>query len=77
MPITPLTGDHGSAASARNHLEVLESERAMAALYGLDADPLYMADLRQEIGQFRAAYVGLAVTEIASLRAEIDGPLRG
>lgn len=62
-----------TAQAARQHLEVLESERALAALCGLDHDPVYMADLRQEIDEFRAAYVGLAVTELAALRAELHG----
>ena len=31
----------------------------------------------REIADTRAAYVGLAVTEIATLRAELSGPLAG
>jgi hypothetical protein len=31
----------------------------------------------QEIAETRAAYVGLAVTEIATLRAEVSGPQVG
>jgi hypothetical protein len=77
MSISPLTEGCKTARAAREHLEVLESERALAALCGLDRDPRYMADLRHEIDEFRAAYVGLAVTEIASLRAQIAGTLQG
>ena len=67
-----------TAQAARQHLEVLESERALASLCGLDNDPMYMADLRQEIEEFRATYVGLAVTELAALHAELaGGPLLG
>lgn len=62
-----------TAHAARQHLEVLESERALAGLCGLDTDPTYMADLRGEIDEFRAAYVALAVTELAVLRAELAG----
>ena len=58
-------------------LEELESERMLASLVGLSADPAYMSDLRNEIDATRDAYVGAAVTEIASLRAELDGPLFG
>lgn len=77
MPIPSTTEAHTSAQGIRQHLAVLESERALAALCGLDRDPAYMADLRQDIEEHRAAYVGLAVTEIASLRAEISGRLEG
>jgi hypothetical protein len=59
------------------HLEELESERMLASLIGLSTDAGYMADLRSEIDVTRDAYVGAAVTEIASLRAELSGPLFG
>jgi hypothetical protein len=36
-----------------------------------------VADLDEEISDTTAAYVGAAVTEIASLRAELWGPQRG
>jgi hypothetical protein len=36
-----------------------------------------MADLEDEIAAARSAYVGAAVTEIASLRAELSGPQLG
>jgi hypothetical protein len=58
-------------------LEELESERMLASLIGLSTDPAYMSDLRHEIDATRDAYVGAAVTEIASLRAELFGPLYG
>lgn len=57
----------------RQRLSLLESERALAGLEGLDRDPLYMADLLDEIAGTRAAYVGSAVTEIASLEAALRG----
>ncbi|WP_205698760.1 hypothetical protein [Conexibacter sp. SYSU D00693] len=66
-----------TAQAAREHLQVLESERALAGLCGLDHDPMYMADLRQEIADVRSTLVGLAVTEIASLRAQLGGRLDG
>lgn len=66
-----------SAGDARTHLEGLEAERAMAVLAGLDAQPRYMSDLLDEIDDCRVVYVGMAVTEIASLRAELSGPLLG
>jgi hypothetical protein len=58
-------------------LDELESERMLATLIGLSTDQAYMADLRTEIDATRDAYVGAAVTEIASLRAELSGPLYG
>lgn len=66
-----------SADEARTHLQGLEAERALAVLAGLDAQPDYMSDLLDEIDHCRVVYVGLAVTEIAALRAELSGPLRG
>ena len=66
-----------SAAGLRERLLLLERERATVALSELAANGAYMADLLDEIEATRAAYVGAAVTEIASLRAELDGPLFG
>ena len=66
-----------SAAGLREQLQLLERERAAVTLTGLALNGVYMADLRDEIEATRAAYVGAAVTEIASLRAELDGPLFG
>ena len=66
-----------SALQARSHLGELEVERALAkstALAGVDS---YMADLEEEIATWRNVYVGAAVTEIASLRAELFGPQYG
>jgi hypothetical protein len=76
MPTTtPLTT--ASAAALREQLHLLERERATATLAGVAANERYMADLLDEIEASRAAYVGAAVTEIASLRAELDGALFG
>ena len=58
-------------------LEELESERMLASLSGLSTDPGYMADLKNEIDAARDAYVGAAVTEIASLRGALSGPQFG
>jgi len=66
-----------SASDIREHLELLETERALALDAGLRDDPAYMADLRQEIVATRAAYVGSAVIEIASFRAALGGPQVG
>ena len=59
------------------HLRDLYLERALAELQGLAADTAYGADLEAEIAACRAAYVGAAVTEIATLRARLSAPLAG
>jgi hypothetical protein len=66
-----------SATKIRDHLVLLETERALAIEAGLRDDPAYMADLREEIVATRAAWVGSAVAEIASFRAMLSGPQVG
>jgi hypothetical protein len=66
-----------SATEIRDHLVLLETERALAIEAGLRDDPAYMTDLREEIAATRAAYVGSAVVEIASFRAILGGPQVG
>lgn len=65
------------AAAVRERIQLLERERATATLAGIAANEHYMADILDEIEATRNAYVGAAVTELASLRAEFDGPLFG
>jgi hypothetical protein len=69
--------DLAPAGTVRLHLEVLEAERATAHLAGLDSNSEYMGDLLAEIDGYRIAYVGLAVTELATLRGELAGRLEG
>ena len=66
-----------TAADLAEDLRLLRAERALAAVDGLDADASYLAELDEEIVLTRRAYVGVAVTEIATLRAELAGPLLG
>ena len=61
----------------RTQLLALEAERAAAAEWGLASVPAYINDLDGEIEKWRAAYVGAAVTEIASLRSALSGPQVG
>ena len=63
-----------TATDARQQLHRLQVERLDAVDAGLGANELYMADLESDIVASRAAYVALAVTEIASLRAAALGP---
>lgn len=66
-----------SATDLKQHLELLETERALALDTALGNNPGYMADLHQEITATRHAYVGSAVVEIASLRGQLFGQLEG
>jgi hypothetical protein len=58
-------------------LKELQAESALASIEGLASDSAYMADLREEIAAESHAFVGAAVTEIATLRAELSGPQVG
>jgi hypothetical protein len=66
-----------SAIEIHGHLQELQAERALASIEGLAVNPAYMADLHEEIESTSRAYVGAAVTEIATFRAELSGPQVG
>ena len=66
-----------TAADLKARLDALQQERLETGFYGLDTNAAYMADLLEEIEHTRIAYVGQAVTEIASLRGELGGRLEG
>ena len=66
-----------SAAHLQQELRLLYAERSLAELEGMSADPVYMTDLLDDITAHESAFIGAAVTEIATLRAELGGPLRG
>jgi hypothetical protein len=66
-----------TAADLAEHLRLLRAERALAVVDGLDTDAGYLAELDEEIVIARRAYVVLAVTEIAALRAALASPLLG
>jgi hypothetical protein len=66
-----------TALDARTQLRRLQAERLDAVEAGLGENALYMADLENDIEASRALYIGLAVTEIASLRAQLDAPQLG
>ena len=76
VPISDLTSTM-TAADAREHLDLLFEERRLARVCGLAHDLHYMADLADEIATCRAAWVGAAVTEIATLRGQLSGPQAG
>lgn len=66
-----------SALQARNHLVRLQAERLEALAAGLVDNKLYFQDLEQEMSARRRQYVMAAVTEIATLRAELFGAQSG
>ena len=66
-----------SASEVRIRLQELQTERAIARCAGLESNRTYMTDLEQEIATVSTAYVGAAVTEIASLRGQLSGILTG
>ena len=66
-----------TATDARHQLQRLQAERLDAVDAGLAGNELYMADLESDIAASRTAYVALAVTEIASLRAQLSGAQHG
>jgi hypothetical protein len=65
------------ATEIQLRLKELHAERLLAWSEGLAANAAYMADLEHEIAELSAAYVGAAVTEIATLRAALSGPQLG
>jgi hypothetical protein len=69
----PLEEQDMSAAEIRNHLKLLELERFEAESEGMLDDEDYKRDLEEEMAECRAAFVGVAVTEIALLRADLSG----
>jgi len=75
--MTTMSSQTITATDVKRHLDLLHEERLLAVEIGLAADGAYMADLEDEIVACRAAYVGAAVTEIATMRAELSGPLVG
>jgi hypothetical protein len=65
------------ALDVRSQLLQLQKERVLALREGLGGTSAYMNDLDAELEHRRALYVAAAVTEIATLRAELFGPQAG
>ena len=65
------------AIEIRTHLLELQTGRALATIEGIAVNSVYVADLDGEIEATARAYVGAAVTEIATLRVELSGPQIG
>ena len=66
-----------SAIELHAHLLELQAERALAHTTGVAGIAAYMADLERDIARSHAAFVGAAVTEIASFRGQLSGPQQG
>jgi hypothetical protein len=66
-----------TASELHIQLRELQAERALAESTGVAAIQSYMADLERDIARSHAAFVGAAVTEIATLRGQLSGPLVG
>jgi hypothetical protein len=66
-----------SAFELHTQLLELQAERALAESTGVAAIESYMADLERDIARSHAAFVGAAVTEIATLRGQLSGPQVG
>lgn len=66
-----------SADDVRAQLGRLAAERLDAIEAGLGRNAVYMRELEQDLHAALASYVGIAVTEIASLRGQLWGPQTG
>jgi hypothetical protein len=66
-----------TAPEVRSHLIKLQAERALAVDTGVAESALYLADIDEELEVCRELYTWSAVTEIATLRAEMFGPQTG
>ena len=64
-------------ATVREQLELLRIERELALSIGLDADPVYMAELERQLEIREAAWIAALVTQAAVMRAESRGRPQG
>lgn len=66
-----------TALDVRQQLGRLAAERLDAIEAGLGGNAMYMRELEEDLCAARASYVGLAVTEIATLRGQLFGTQDG
>jgi hypothetical protein len=66
-----------TAVELRSQVTQLEVERMVALEAGLGENAAYMDDLDEELLYRRQLYIASAVTEIATLRAELGGSQLG
>jgi hypothetical protein len=65
------------AVDLKHHLEQLQAEQALASLERLGGNATYLSDLHADLASAKRAYVQAAVTEIATLHAELSEPRLG
>lgn len=66
-----------TALDVRLQLGRLAAERLDAIEAGLGDNAIYMRGLDEDLSAARASYAGIAVTEIATLRAQLFGAQAG
>lgn len=66
-----------TALDVRLRLGRLAAERLDAIEAGLGDNAMYMRELDEDLVAARASYVGLVVTEIATLRGQLFGTQSG
>jgi hypothetical protein len=66
-----------NSTEIRTQLTRLELERIDAAEIGLTGNETYMADLEEEIFEYRSMLTLTLLTELAVARAEVTGRLEG
>jgi hypothetical protein len=66
-----------NAYEMRRYLGRLTAERHAASAVRLGDNAVYLRDLEDDLVAARHAFVGLAVTEIATLRGQLSGPQAG
>jgi hypothetical protein len=66
-----------STTELHDYLLALTAERTLASIDGFAPNSAYMTYLDDEIAAMHSAYVGAAVTEIATFRAALSGPQVG
>lgn len=71
--MTPQPNTTLTAQDMRARLTELEAELHATLAYGLDTNATFMADLEADLTAAREAYIGLAVTEIATFRGQLSG----
>jgi len=72
-----MTSHFTSAIDVRHPLDGLLAERAVAGAQGLMDIDAYRVDLETEIAATRSAWVGAAVTEIATFHGQLFGRNQG
>ena len=66
-----------STYELRQHLDNLRTEKAYAEAVGLDLNDVYMNHLESEYEAYTHAYIGAAVTELATFRGQLFGRGQG